>query len=66
MIHVRYNGRSYDISRQNLRLNGNLSATAIKQAVAQYLEVGTNQLQEYVVDFRPSGDIIVRPEAVYG
>lgn len=66
MIHVRYNGQSLDIPRQNLRLNGNLSAQAIKQAVAQYLEVGTNQLRDYVVDFRPGGDIIVRPEAVYG
>ncbi|MEZ4884502.1 MAG: hypothetical protein R3E32_07150 [Chitinophagales bacterium] len=66
MIHVRYNGQSYDINRQNLNLNGNLSTTAIKQAVAQYLEVGADKLQGYVVDFRPSGDIIVRPEAVYG
>jgi hypothetical protein len=34
--------------------------------VAQYLDVGIGRFQDYVVDRRPSGDLIVRPEAIYG
>ena len=35
-------------------------------AVARRLEVGLGRLEDYVVDRRPNGDVIVRPEAVYG
>lgn len=32
----------------------------------QHFDVHTNRLNGYVIDHRPSGDTIVRPEAVYG
>jgi hypothetical protein len=38
----------------------------IKEIVARRLEVGLGGLEDYVVDRRPNGDVIVRPEAVYG
>ena len=66
MVHIRFEGRSYDVSEQQLDLNGKTDDRAIKQRVAQHFEVGVDRLQSYVVDRRPSGDIIIRPEAVYG
>lgn len=66
MVHVRFNGRSYDFTESQLGLNGNISEAALKERLAQHLEVNKNQLQDYVVDRRPGGDLIVRPEAVYG
>ncbi|NET89611.1 MAG: hypothetical protein F6K45_16220 [Kamptonema sp. SIO1D9] len=66
MVHVRFEGRSYDLSENQLRLKNNMSDTQIKDRLAQYLDVHTNRFTEYVVDRRPSGDLIVRPEAVYG
>ncbi len=64
MIHVRYQGRSYDINNQNV--NGSRNAQEIKQFVARFLDVKLKDLNNYVVDHRPNGSVIVRPEAVYG
>lgn len=66
MVHVRFEGRSYDFSESQLGVKSNISDAALKERLAQHLEVNKNQLQDYVVDRRPSGDLIVRPEAVYG
>ena len=66
MIHIRFEGRSLDISERQLQITSGMKDTAIKNKVAQFLEVDRDRLQPYVIDHRPSGDIIVRPEAVYG
>jgi hypothetical protein len=66
MIHVRFEGHSYDFSEQQLNLTAGLSDQQIKERLARHFEVGLERLQNYVVDRGPSGDLIVRPEAVYG
>lgn len=66
MIHVRFEGRSLDFSERDLGLNGKSSDREIKERVARHLEVGLSRLEDYVVDRAPSGNVIVRPEAVYG
>lgn len=64
MIHVRYEGRSYDLALKNLRANA--SDREIKDAVAREMDIAARELYNYVVDRRPNGQLIVRPEAVYG
>ena len=66
MVHVRYEGRSYDVSEKALRVGPGMSDADVKRLLAQYLDVRPNALRDYVVDRRPSGDLVVRPEAVYG
>ncbi|MBD2182712.1 hypothetical protein H6S82_19855 [Planktothrix sp. FACHB-1355] len=66
MVHIRFEGRSYDIAEPQLGVTTGMSDTAIKQRLAQHFDVSQDRLQSYVVDRRPSGDLIVRPEAVYG
>jgi len=66
MLHVRYNGRSFDVNERVLGLTVGMTDTEIKEIVARRLEVGLGRLEDYVVDRRPNGDVIVRPEAVYG
>lgn len=67
MIHVRYEGRSFDINDMNLNFRAvNMNDEQIKEQVARHLEVGKEKLAFYVVDRTQRGDIIVRPEAVYG
>ena len=66
MVHVRFEGRSYDVTERHLGINGEMSDLAIKERVARHLEVPARRLTPYVVDRRPGGDTIVRPEAVYG
>ncbi|KST66152.1 hypothetical protein [Mastigocoleus testarum] len=66
MIHVRFQGRSYDITQSQISLDSNMSDVAIKERLAQHFDVNLISFESYVIDRRPSGDLIVRPEAVYG
>ncbi len=66
MIHIRFEGRSFDVEPRQLGIASNAQDTVIKARIAQHLDVKADRLNAYVVDRRPSGDIIVRPEAVYG
>lgn len=66
MVHVRFEGRSYDIPENQLGVTAGMNDTAIKERLAQHFDIRRDRLQFYVVDRRPSGDLIVRPEAVYG
>ncbi len=66
MVHIRFDGYSYDATKQAIGLHDGMTDTAIKNQVANYLDVNRNRLQSYVIDRRPSGDLIIRPEAVYG
>ncbi len=66
MIHVRFEGRSLDIAEASLGVTANASDVAVKERLGQHLDVAQERLSGYVVDRRPSGDVIIRPEAVYG
>lgn len=66
MIHVRFEGRSFDVNEKQVNIAENMSDRMIKERLARHLEVNSDQLNTYVVDRRPSGDFIIRPEAVYG
>lgn len=66
MIHVRFEGRSYDLREGELDLALGSADGRILERVASYLDVKPERFRHYVVDRRPSGDVIVRPEAVYG
>ncbi len=66
MVHVRVEGRSYDLTEQELGLQTGMSDADVKELLARYLEIAPARLKDYVVDRSPHGDLIVRPEAVYG
>ena len=66
MVHIRFEGRSYDITENQLGITENMKENAIKERLAQHFDVGSDRFNSYVLDRRPSGDLIVRPEAVYG
>ena len=66
MVHIRFEGRSYDVSENQLNLAAEMNDTQIKERLAQHFDVHINRLRDYVIDRRPSGHTIVRPEAVYG
>ncbi len=66
MIHIRFEGRSMDVPQNKLNVIPEMSDREIKTAVARFLEIDYRRLSAYVIDHRPSGDVIIRPEAVYG
>lgn len=66
MVHIRFEGCSYDVNESQLGITKQMNDNGIKERVAKYLDVNSDHLNFYVVDHRPSGDVIIRPEAVYG
>jgi hypothetical protein len=66
MVHVRFEGRSLDLSERALNLHDSMTEAEIKRRIAQHLDVDVKRLEFYVVDRVPNGNIILRPEAVYG
>ena len=66
MVHIRFEGRSVDVAEAQLGIVTGMNDVAVKERVSRHLEVNANRLSTYVVDRRPSGDLIIRPEAVYG
>ena len=66
MVHIRFEGRSLDMAETQLGITTGMNDVAVKERVSQHLDVHANRLAAYVVDRRPSGDLIIRPEAVYG
>jgi hypothetical protein len=65
-LHVRYDGRSADIALAELDVGQVSTDAEIKQAVAKYLEVSVQSFRHYTVDRHETGNLTIRPEAVFG
>ena len=50
VIHVQFNGRSFDVSLASLDVGSRLSDSDIKRNLARHLEVNVSRLEDYVVD----------------
>lgn len=66
MLHIRFEGRSYDLRPEQLQVRANMSDKEIKQHLARHFDIAVNRLSEYIIDRTENGDLIIRPEAVYG
>ena len=67
VVHVRYDGRSVDLPFQNLEVGDQSSDQRIRDAVAQRLNESANKFDGYIVDRNlETGDVTVRPQAVFG
>ena len=66
VLHVRFDGRSLDIPLNDLDLGNSSSDTQVRESVSEYLNVQTNRLRYYVIDRHETGNMTLRPEAVYG
>lgn len=65
-LYVRHNGKSYSFSLESAGLSDKSTEQEVFAAAAKLIGVEPPELKDQVVVFRPSGDIVVRPEAVYG
>lgn len=66
LLHVRFDGRSLDIPLSDLDVGQAPADTEIKRALARYLDVSLDKFQYYVVDRHQTGNLTIRPEAVFG
>jgi hypothetical protein len=66
VVHIRFEGRSLDVPQADLDIGAASSDNAIKRALARYLETPEDRLRDYVIDRHDTGNMTVRPEAVFG
>jgi hypothetical protein len=66
VAHVRFDGRSLDVPLDELDVNPASPDGEVLGAVARHLEVSQGKLRDYVVDRHESGNLTVRPSAVFG
>jgi len=66
MVHVRFEGRSTAFAAAAYGQVASMTDADIRSLVARQLEVPAERLRNHVVDRAPGGDVIVRPQAVYG
>ena len=66
VVHIRFEGRSVDIPQSDLDVGPASSDNDIKRALARYLETPEAKLRDYVIDRHDTGNMTVRPEAVFG
>jgi hypothetical protein len=66
LIHVRFEGRSWDIAQSDLDIGRSSSDAEIKHALSRHLEVSDLRFRDYVIDCHETGNMTVRPEAVFG
>ena len=66
LLHIRFDGKSADIPLADLDVGPASRDEEVKQAVASYLEVSVVKFRHYVVDRHETGNLTIRPEAVFG
>lgn len=66
MIHVRFEGRSFDFRETQIGVVASMTDVQVFEQLAHHFDVAQNRFDAYVVDRTPTGDVIIRPEAVYG
>lgn len=66
VVHIRFEGRSLDVPQRDLDVGNASNDAEIKQALARYLAVPEAKLRDYVIDRPDTGNLTIRPEAVFG
>lgn len=67
MIHVRYEGRSWDIPLNQVDVGVQSTDEQVRSAVAGHLGVPVNKLRTFNIDRNATtGSLTLRPEAVFG
>ncbi len=66
VVHIRFDGRSLDLPLDDLDVGPRSDDGEIKRALARHLDVLEEKLRDYVVDRHETGNLTVRPEAVFG
>lgn len=66
-LHIRYEGRSMDLSLDQLDIGDISTDGQVKEAVANFLNVPVTKFNAFAVDRnQENGSLTLRPEAVFG
>jgi hypothetical protein len=66
IAHIRFDGKSLDVPLIELGVIDPGSEPEIRRAVARHLEVSEERLRDHVLDRHETGNVTLRPQAVFG
>jgi hypothetical protein len=66
VVHIRFEGRSLDLTQSDLDIGLASSDNDVKRALARHLDVSEARFRDYVIDRHETGNFTIRPEAVFG
>jgi len=66
VAHIRYRGLSRTVALDALGVRAGTCDADVIRALARYLEVADGELSGYLLERHPSGNVTLRPEAVFG
>jgi hypothetical protein len=66
LLHVRFEGRSFDIPLGDLDIGAGSMDRDVKTAMARYMGISERDLRDYVIDRHETGNWTLRPEAIFG
>lgn len=66
VVHVRVQGRSRDIALDLLGINSASPDEAVRNAIANFMELPAETLRLTVIERHENGNMTVRPQAVFG
>ena len=66
LAHIRFRGISRAVALVQLRVTTASTEAEIRAALSEYLAVGLADLNGHVIERHPSGNITLRPEAIFG
>jgi hypothetical protein len=62
VLHVRFGASCFDISQPGLDIEPGSDDRKVKRAVAEFLDVPSYRLDDYVIDRHTNGNLTIRPE----
>lgn len=65
-LHIRFEGRSIDVPLNELDVADRSTDDQIRTAVADHLGVPLGKLRAFAIDRAATGEMTLRPEAVFG
>jgi hypothetical protein len=65
-VHVRYDGRSYDLTFAELGIRPEAPDVDVHEALARRFDAARGSFRDHVVERHRNGSLTVRPEAVFG
>jgi hypothetical protein len=66
VAHVRFDGRSFDVPLAELGVAADGADHDVKSALARHLDISEERLRDHVLDRHETGNVTLRPEAVFG
>jgi len=65
-LHIRFEGRSIDVPLNELDVGDRSTDDQVRTAIADHLGVPLGKLRAFAIDRAATGEMTLRPEAVFG